>query len=58
MRTLVVAALLLTGLVALAPEAAAHECIEPGIQINPDACTGWRCEYYPEYGYIRCYHQH
>lgn len=58
MRTLLVAALLLTGLVALAPEATAHECLEPGPQINPDACFGWECWYYPEEGYIVCYPHH
>lgn len=56
MRTLLIATLLLTGFVAVLPEAAAHNCIEPGPEVNVDACNPrhWEC-YWGEHG-IYCVH--
>lgn len=59
MKSLLLATLLLTGLVALVPDAAAHDCVvvRP-LDVNPEACGPghWECYYYPEEGYIVCYH--
>ena len=59
MKAILLAAVLaLGGVVLLAPEAAAHECFENGIpDVDPSACVPhWYCVYYPEEGYIVCYH--
>lgn len=56
MKTLLLAALLLTGFVVLLPEATAHGCFEPGPEVNPDACDPrhWEC-YWSDAG-IDCAH--